>query len=106
MSNNFANAVAVQSDDKIVVAGHANVNINAGTSDFSLVRYNADGALDSPAQPLEMALEHVVGGSELHGLGRAFFADRAGDKNERNVRQYLHGHPQRGHAVEPRNREI
>jgi uncharacterized delta-60 repeat protein len=47
MSNNFANAVAVQSDDKIVVAGHANVNINAGTSDISLVRYNADGTLDT-----------------------------------------------------------
>jgi uncharacterized delta-60 repeat protein len=47
MSNNFANAVAVQSDDKIVVAGHANLNINAGTSDISLVRYNADGALDT-----------------------------------------------------------
>jgi uncharacterized delta-60 repeat protein len=47
MTNNFANAVAVQSDDKIVVAGHANVNINAGTSDISLVRYNADGTLDT-----------------------------------------------------------
>src|SRR6266852_3644898 len=46
-SVNFANAVAVQSDDKIVVAGHANVNINAGTSDISLVRYAVDGALDT-----------------------------------------------------------
>ncbi len=42
---NFANAVAVQFDDKIVVAGHANVTGN--TSDISLVRYNADGTLDT-----------------------------------------------------------
>jgi uncharacterized delta-60 repeat protein len=42
----FANAVAVQSDDKIVVVGHANVNFNLDTSDISLVRYNADGTLD------------------------------------------------------------
>jgi len=46
-SVNFANAVVVQVDDKIVVAGHANVNINGGTSDISLVRYNADGTLDT-----------------------------------------------------------
>src|SRR5262245_1566372 len=45
----FANAVAVQSDDKIVVAGHANVNTapNVNTSDITLVRYNADGTLDT-----------------------------------------------------------
>lgn len=41
---NFANAVTVQSDGKIVVVGHANVS--ATTSDISLVRYNADGTLD------------------------------------------------------------
>jgi len=46
-STNFANALAVQSDDKIVVAGHANVNTSTGTSDISLVRYNADGTLDA-----------------------------------------------------------
>lgn len=48
-SVNFANAVAVQSDDKIVVAGHANVNATPGvdTSDISLVRYNSDGTLDT-----------------------------------------------------------
>jgi uncharacterized delta-60 repeat protein len=43
----FANAVAVQSDDEIVVAGHANVDFNIGTSDISLVRYTVDGALDT-----------------------------------------------------------
>ena len=43
----FANAVAVQSDDKIVVAGHANVNFTLNTSDISLIRYNPDGTLDT-----------------------------------------------------------
>jgi uncharacterized delta-60 repeat protein len=42
---NFANAVAVQSDNKIVVVGHANVS--STTSDISLVRYNANGTLDT-----------------------------------------------------------
>lgn len=41
----FANAVAVQSDGKIVVVGHANVSSN--TSDISLVRYNPNGTLDT-----------------------------------------------------------
>ncbi len=40
---NLANAVVVQSDDKIIVAG-----LSFGTSiDFALVRYNADGTLDN-----------------------------------------------------------
>jgi len=43
----FPNALAVQSNDKIVVAGHANVDVNTGASDISLVRYNADGSLDT-----------------------------------------------------------
>jgi len=42
---NFANALAIQSDDKIVVVGHANVSTN--TSDISLTRYNANGTLDT-----------------------------------------------------------
>jgi uncharacterized delta-60 repeat protein len=43
---NFGNAVAIQGDGKIVVAGHANVNFSIDASDISLVRYNADGSLD------------------------------------------------------------
>ncbi|MBI3300769.1 MAG: hypothetical protein HYZ72_01625 [Deltaproteobacteria bacterium] len=39
-----ANAVAIQSDGKIVVAGWTNV---FGTFDFALARYNADGSLDA-----------------------------------------------------------
>jgi uncharacterized delta-60 repeat protein len=47
-SNNLANAVAVQAPgDKIVVAGHAFVDFAADTSDIMLLRYNADGTLDS-----------------------------------------------------------
>jgi uncharacterized delta-60 repeat protein len=51
-SNNFANALVVQPgalpvDDKIIVAGHAFVNIPADTSDITLIRYNADGTLDT-----------------------------------------------------------
>jgi len=39
-----ANSVAVQSDGKIVVAGHS---ADAGKQDFALVRYNTDGSLDT-----------------------------------------------------------
>ena len=38
-------AVALQTDGKIVVAGYAEVS--PGDTDFAVVRYNADGALDS-----------------------------------------------------------
>ena len=44
--NNFANAIALQVDGKIVVAGHANVNFSLDTSDVALLRYNPDGMLD------------------------------------------------------------
>ena len=37
-------SVATQSDGKILVAG---ISLNAGNPDFALVRYNADGTLDS-----------------------------------------------------------
>lgn len=42
--NEFANAIAVQADGKIVVAGYAD---NATDSDFIIVRFNADGSLDT-----------------------------------------------------------
>jgi uncharacterized delta-60 repeat protein len=44
---NYANAVAVQPDDKIVVVGHANVNLSTGTSDIAVLRYKLDGTLDT-----------------------------------------------------------
>src|SRR5258708_2356669 len=47
-SNNFANAVAVQTPgDKIFVAGHAFVDFAADTSDIILLRYDADGTPDT-----------------------------------------------------------
>jgi uncharacterized delta-60 repeat protein len=59
-SVNFANAVAVQADDKIVVAGHANVNFNADTSDISLVRYDPDGTLDTTFVGVNQAVPGIV----------------------------------------------
>jgi len=44
-TNNQAYACALQSDGKIVVAGSSNKRV--GFSDFALVRYNANGTLDS-----------------------------------------------------------
>lgn len=40
-----ANAVAIQSDGKILVAGYS--FFSANNNDFSVVRYNADGSLDN-----------------------------------------------------------
>jgi uncharacterized delta-60 repeat protein len=43
--NEFAEALTIQTGGKIIAAGHS---FNAaGNADFALVRYNADGALDS-----------------------------------------------------------
>jgi uncharacterized delta-60 repeat protein len=40
-------ALAIQSDGKIIAAGAAEVNTNAGKDDFGLARYNYDGSLDN-----------------------------------------------------------
>jgi uncharacterized delta-60 repeat protein len=52
--NSFANAIALQADGRIVVAGHANVNSSLNTSDIALLRYSSAGALETtfgaPAQ--------------------------------------------------------
>ena len=40
-------AVAIQPDGKIVVAGETNRNFGSSNVDFALVRYNADGNLDT-----------------------------------------------------------
>lgn len=42
----FARAMAIQSDGKIVVAGVAGYNASSNISDFLVVRYNVDGSLD------------------------------------------------------------
>ena len=46
-SSNYANAVALQADGKIVVVGNAFANPFAGTSDIAVLRYNTDGSLDT-----------------------------------------------------------
>ena len=45
--NGWANAVAVQSDDKILVAADSSNRENTNTSDFYVLRYLADGTLDT-----------------------------------------------------------
>jgi uncharacterized delta-60 repeat protein len=46
-SSNYANAVALQGDGKIVVAGNAFADpFGTGTSDIAVLRYNTDGTLD------------------------------------------------------------
>jgi uncharacterized delta-60 repeat protein len=42
-----ANAVAIQSDGKIIIAGSQRVDIFTGNDNFALARYNPDGSLDS-----------------------------------------------------------
>jgi uncharacterized delta-60 repeat protein len=43
-SDEWANAVAIQANGKIVVAGFSN---NGSNNDFAVVRYNSDGSLDT-----------------------------------------------------------
>jgi uncharacterized delta-60 repeat protein len=47
-SSNYANAVAIQGDGKIVVAGNAFADpFGSRTSDIAVLRYNTDGTLDT-----------------------------------------------------------
>ncbi|HEX3101546.1 MAG TPA: delta-60 repeat domain-containing protein, partial [Pyrinomonadaceae bacterium] len=45
--NSRGQAVAIQADGKIVVAGMANANTLLSQQDFALVRYNVNGSLDT-----------------------------------------------------------
>jgi len=46
-NNDYANAIAIQSDGKILLAGGVSgVTNNPNSFDFGIVRYNADGSLD------------------------------------------------------------
>ena len=56
-----ANAVALQADGKIVVAGDSLIS---GTPDFTLLRYNADGSLDTSFDTDGMATTAVGGSSD------------------------------------------
>lgn len=59
-SNNSGRAIAIQSDGRIVVAGHA----DNGTEhdDFVVVRYNPDGSLDTSFSGDGIATANIVGG--------------------------------------------
>ncbi len=48
-SNDEANAVSIQTDGKIIVAGFSNANVGGFlvAGDFALARYNTDGSLDT-----------------------------------------------------------
>ena len=46
-STDIANAVAVQSDGKLVVVGQTYKNNDYSTEDFAVARYNTDGTLDN-----------------------------------------------------------
>ena len=43
----YSRAIAIQSDGKIVVAGISGYSATAGNADFTIVRYNTDGSLDT-----------------------------------------------------------
>lgn len=48
LRSNYANAVALQADGKIVVVGNAFADpFGSGTSDIAVLRYNTDGSLDT-----------------------------------------------------------
>jgi uncharacterized delta-60 repeat protein len=46
-SFDFARAMALQPDGKIVVAGHSSGAVSPADEDFAVVRYNSDGSLDT-----------------------------------------------------------
>jgi uncharacterized delta-60 repeat protein len=46
-STDIANAVALQADGKLVVAGTTYINNDFSDEDFAVARYNADGSLDA-----------------------------------------------------------
>ncbi|MEJ7624607.1 MAG: carboxypeptidase regulatory-like domain-containing protein [Pyrinomonadaceae bacterium] len=64
--NDVAQAVAIQPDGKIVVAGYS---FNGTYDDFAVVRYNADGSLDSGFGQNGVATTSVgIGHDEAFGL--------------------------------------
>jgi uncharacterized delta-60 repeat protein len=63
--NDYARAVVIQPDGKIVVAGTAGID-SAGASDFAVVRYNRDGSLDTTFDGDGVALTDI--GSEVDDI--------------------------------------
>jgi len=70
-SPSFANAVTIQTDGKIVVAGRSYIN---GHNNFSLVRYNTDGSLDNTFS-LDGKQNNTFGPDEYFGMSMAIQPD-------------------------------
>ena len=62
-ADDYAEAMAVQPDGKLVVAGHANMGGATGT-DFVLVRYQRDGAIDTTFGTAGKVSTDIAGGSD------------------------------------------
>ena len=69
--NDFGNAMALQSDGKIVVAGQSRIG---ATDDLALVRYNANGSLDASFGTAGKVTTAVGAGNE-HGSAVALQSD-------------------------------
>jgi uncharacterized delta-60 repeat protein len=64
-SYDYASAMAIQSNGKIVVAGSALINY---TDDFALARYNADGSLDTTFQIAGKATTAIRSDDSAHAV--------------------------------------
>ncbi len=69
--NDYADAIAIQSDGKIVVAGGS---FTGSTTDFAVVRYNTDGSLDNTFDS-DGKVVTPVGTANDHGYGLAIQSD-------------------------------
>ncbi len=92
--NNQANAVALQTDGKIVVAGFT---LSGGLNHFALARYNPDGSLDTTFGPNgEVVTDFGTGGSQANAVAvqadgkivAAGFATGPGGANEFALARY------------------
>jgi uncharacterized delta-60 repeat protein len=70
-SNDYALSMALQSDGKIVVAGYS---VIGGNYDFALVRYNANGSLDTSFDT-DGKLTTAIGTSDDYALSMALQSD-------------------------------
>ena len=64
-SDDVANAVAIQANGKIVVAGRSNPD---GLDDLAIARYNADGSLDTSFDGDGVAIADLLGSDEADGV--------------------------------------
>ena len=87
-TQNYIEGMAIQPDGKIVAVGAASPDVNTG--DFALVRYNADGSLDTSFGPGGNGVvltdfssrDTGTGGVALHPDGRIVMAGSAGTSSD------------------------